>query len=187
MIASHNTLETSGWVFYDPVTYQFFASQDVMFDESVCYNRSRPHQGVSHVTPQSSVPQLSVPVVCGDTGGAVAEGHGNLESAASPYVTPGFLSVPQFPPRSSLRPVAAEPGGVLAGGTGGPGGVGGEGAGSVGAGAGGTGTVAPTPCTVRFLTREQRLLLLEREKRERFERAQQHQQQQEHEQSQLQQ
>ncbi|CAI7758977.1 unnamed protein product [Closterium sp. NIES-53] len=69
-----------------------------------------------------------------------------------PASPPGFPSVPQFPPRSSLQPVAAEPGGVLAGGTGGPGGVGAGGAGSGGAGAGGTGTVAPTPRTVRFRT-----------------------------------
>ncbi|CAI7740212.1 unnamed protein product [Closterium sp. NIES-54] len=37
-------LVASGWVFYDLVTYQFFASQDVTFDEPVCYYRSRPHR-----------------------------------------------------------------------------------------------------------------------------------------------
>ncbi|CAI7783555.1 unnamed protein product [Closterium sp. NIES-54] len=142
-----------------------------------------------------------VPVVSGGAGGAVAEGEGAgaagaggvgsggvggvgmevtpvEDTAAStrrprPVSPPGFPSVPQFPPRSSLWPVAAEPGGVPTGGTGGLGGVGGGGADSGGAGAGGTGTVAPTPCTVRFLTREQRLLRLEREEHERFERAQQ--------------
>ncbi|CAI5521173.1 unnamed protein product [Closterium sp. Naga37s-1] len=221
----------TGWVFYDPVTYEFFASQDVTFDESVCYYRSRPHRGtevfspplfltlepppvapvapppsrptpsgVSHVTPQSSPPQRPVPVVSGGAGGTVAEGAGTgaagaggvgsggaggvgmeatpvEDTAAStrrprPASPPGFPSVQQFPPRSSLRQVAAEPGGVPAGGSGCPGGVGGGGAGSGGAGAGGTGTVAPTPRAVRFLTREQRLLRLEREERERFERAQ---------------
>ncbi|CAI7804998.1 unnamed protein product [Closterium sp. NIES-53] len=30
-------LDTSGWHFYDPVTYQFFSSQDATFNESVCY------------------------------------------------------------------------------------------------------------------------------------------------------
>ncbi|CAI5488564.1 unnamed protein product [Closterium sp. Naga37s-1] len=182
------TLDASGWVFYDPVTYQFFASQDVTFDESVCYYRSRPHRGteaffpplfltlepppvasvapppsrpapsgVSHVTPQSSPPQRPVPVMSGGAGRAVAEGEGTgaaraggvgswgagvvgvevtpvEDTAASsrrprPASPPGFPSVPQFPPRSSLRPVAAELGGVPAGGTGGPGGVGGGGAG----------------------------------------------------------
>ncbi|CAI7731551.1 unnamed protein product [Closterium sp. NIES-53] len=64
----------------------------------------------------------------------------------------GFLSVPRFPPRSSLRVVVAEPGGVRAGGSEGPEGVGGGGAGSGAAGGGGTSTVAPTPCTEPFQT-----------------------------------
>ncbi|CAI7918898.1 unnamed protein product [Closterium sp. NIES-53] len=38
-------LDASGWVFYDLVTYEFFASQDVTFDESVYYYRNRPHRG----------------------------------------------------------------------------------------------------------------------------------------------
>ncbi|CAI7817646.1 unnamed protein product [Closterium sp. NIES-54] len=38
-------LDASGWVFYDPATHQFFASQDVTFDESASYYRSRPHRG----------------------------------------------------------------------------------------------------------------------------------------------
>ncbi|CAI5501795.1 unnamed protein product [Closterium sp. Naga37s-1] len=153
---------------------------------------------LSHVTPQSR----PVPVVSGGERGAVAEGEGTGASGAGgvgsggagsvgvevtpvedtatssrrpcPASPPGFPSVPQFP-RRSQRPVAAKPGGVPAGGTRGTGGAGGGGAGSGGAGAGGTGTVAPTPCTVHFLTSEQRLLRLEREERERFERALQQQ------------
>ncbi|CAI7894889.1 unnamed protein product [Closterium sp. NIES-53] len=172
-------LDTVGWVFYDPLTYEFFSSQDVMFDESVCYYTSRPHRGtevfppplfltlepppvapvappslrpapsgVSHVTPQLSPPQRPVPVVSGGAGGAVAEGEGTgaagaggvgsggagavgveitpvEDTAAStrrpcPASPPGFPSVPHFPPRSSLQPIAAEPGGVFAGGTGCP-------------------------------------------------------------------
>ncbi|CAI7885443.1 unnamed protein product [Closterium sp. NIES-54] len=92
-----------------------------------------------------------------------------------PVSPPGFPSVPRFPPYLSQRPVAEEPGVVPPGGTVGPGGVNGGGAGFGGTGAGGTGTLAPTPQTVRFLTREQRLLRLEGEERERFERAQQQQ------------
>ncbi|CAI7875829.1 unnamed protein product [Closterium sp. NIES-53] len=162
---------------------------------------------VSHVTPKSSTPQCPVLVMFGGAGGAVAEGEGAgaagsggdgsggaggvgveitpvEDTAAStrrprPTSPPGFSSVPHLPPRSSLRPVAAEPGGGPAGG---PRGVGGGGAGSGGAGAGGTGTVVPTPCTIRFLTHEQCLLWLEGEERERFERAQQQQQQQQQEQ-----
>ncbi|CAI7932448.1 unnamed protein product [Closterium sp. NIES-54] len=200
-------LDALGWVFYDPFTHQFFASQDVTFDESVSYYRSRPHRGskvfppprfssplsppqvspvapspsrpapsgVSHVTLQYSPPQHPVPVVSGGAGGAVAEGEGTgaagargassggagvvrVETAPEedtavstqrphPATPPGF-----FPPRSPPRPVAAEPGGVPAGGTGVPGGVVGEVSCSGGAGAGNTTTTTPTLCTVCFLT-----------------------------------
>ncbi|CAI7766763.1 unnamed protein product [Closterium sp. NIES-53] len=160
--------------------------------------------GVSHVTLQSTPPQRPVLVVSRGAGGAAAKGGctgaaglgdtvsggaGGVRvetftvedravsiqwpSLASP---PGFPSVPQFPPRSSLRPVAVEPRGVFAGGTGDTGGVVAGGSCSGGAGAGDTGTATPTPRTVRFLTHVQRLDWLEKEERDRFERAQQQQQ-----------
>ncbi|CAI7836907.1 unnamed protein product [Closterium sp. NIES-54] len=93
----------------------------------------------------------------GGAGGVGVEVTPVEDTAAStrrprPTSPSSFPSVPQFPPRSSLRPVAAEPGGVPAGGTGGPRGAGSGGAGSGGAGSGGTCTVAPTSCTVLFLT-----------------------------------
>ncbi|CAI7856034.1 unnamed protein product [Closterium sp. NIES-54] len=103
-----------------------------------------PSSGVLHVTPQLSPPHRSVPVVSGGVGCAAAEGEGigatgvggadsrgvGVEAhlvedtttsswwprPASPL---GFLLVPQFPPSPSLQPVAAEHGGVSAGGTGG--------------------------------------------------------------------
>ncbi|CAI7854291.1 unnamed protein product [Closterium sp. NIES-53] len=155
---------------------------------------------VSHVTPQSSPPQRPVSVVSGGAGGATAGGEGTGAAGAGgsssggvggvgveappveditassrqpcPASTPGFPSVPQFPPRSPPRPIVAESGGVPARGTGGHGGVDGGGPGSGVAGAGGAGTSAPTPRTIRFLTREQRLVHLEREEWELFERAQ---------------
>ncbi|CAI7731818.1 unnamed protein product [Closterium sp. NIES-54] len=93
----------------------------------------------------SSSQQRPVPVV---SGGAAAEGGGHgvvgpggansggagsvrvettlVEDTAgstrrpSPASPPGFPSIPQFPSRSSLRLVAAEPGGLPAGGTGDP-------------------------------------------------------------------
>ncbi|CAI7845134.1 unnamed protein product [Closterium sp. NIES-54] len=134
---------------------------------------SRPAPtGVSHVTLQSSPSQRPVPAVSWGAGGAVAEGEGTgaagaggvgsrgaggvgvevtpvEDTAASsrrprPASPPGFPFVPQLPLRSSLRPVAADRGGVPVGGTGGPEGVNGGGAGSWGAGARDTGTVAPT-------------------------------------------
>ncbi|CAI7857025.1 unnamed protein product [Closterium sp. NIES-54] len=124
-------LDASGWVFYDPVTYEFFASQDVMFDESHPLPPSRPApSGVSHITPHSSPPQRLVPVVSGGTGGAVAEGEGTgapgvggvgfggaggvgvevtpvEDTAASsrrfhPASPHGLPSVLQFPPRCRL-------------------------------------------------------------------------------------
>ncbi|CAI7830753.1 unnamed protein product [Closterium sp. NIES-53] len=153
-------LDTSGWQFYDPVTCQFLSSQDVTFDESVSYYRSRPHRGVSHVTPQSSPPHRPVPIVSGGAGETVAKGEGTgavgahragfggaggvreeatpeEDTAVStqrprPASLPGFPSVPQFPLRSPPRPVTAEPEGVPAGDTGVPGGVvsGGSGSGA---------------------------------------------------------
>ncbi|CAI7846013.1 unnamed protein product [Closterium sp. NIES-54] len=162
---------------------------------------------VSHVTPQSSPPQRPVTIVSGGVGGAVAEVEGTgaagacgvgsggeggvgveftpvedmaaLTQRPRPTSPPGFSSVPQFPPRTSLRSVAAEPGGIPAGGTGGTGGVGTGAAGSGDTGAGGTGTMAPSPRTVHFLTREQRLIRLETEEWEQFESARQQQQQKE--------
>ncbi|CAI7899601.1 unnamed protein product [Closterium sp. NIES-54] len=123
---------------------------------------SRPSPSdVSHITPQSSPPQRPVPAMSGGAGGAGVEGEGTRAAGAGgvgsggvggvgvevtpvedtvassrrprPASPPGFPSVPQFPPRTSLRPVATEPGGVPAGGTRGPEGVGGGGAGSGGA------------------------------------------------------
>ncbi|CAI7730260.1 unnamed protein product [Closterium sp. NIES-54] len=163
-------LDASGWVFYDPVTYEFFSSHDVTFDESVYYYRSRPNR--VQLRRVRVLGRLELVVSARDAGGVgvevtPVEDTATLTRRPHPTSPPGFPSVLQFPPRSSLRPVAAEPGGVPAGGTGGPRGVGGGGACSGGAGAGGTSTVAPTPRTVHFLTREQRLLRLEREERER--------------------
>ncbi|CAI7889617.1 unnamed protein product [Closterium sp. NIES-53] len=163
-----------------------------------------PPSPVPPVAP-SSPPQRHVLVVSGGADGATAEGGGSraarlggagsgvaegvrletfpvedtivLTRRSSPTSPLGFPSVPQFPPRSTLRPLAAEPGGVPAGGTGDTGGVVVGGSGSGGAGAVDTGTTTPTLRTLRFLTRMQRLDQLEREERERFERARQQQQQ----------
>ncbi|CAI7889999.1 unnamed protein product, partial [Closterium sp. NIES-53] len=156
-------LDASGWVFYDPVTYQFFASQEVTFDESVCYYRSRPHRGTEVFSPPLFLTLQPPPV--------------------APVAPPPPLRV--LPRQGSG---AAGAGGVDSGGAGGvgvevtPRGHGSldsaashRSAGSGCAGAGGTSTVVPTPRTVHFLTREQRLLRSEREGREWFERAQQQQ------------
>ncbi|CAI7785247.1 unnamed protein product [Closterium sp. NIES-53] len=188
-------LDASGWVLYDPVTHQFFASQDVTFDESPPPPSRHALPGVSHVTPQSSPPQRPVSVVFGGAGGAAAEGGGTgaakagsggaggagvevslvKDMAASsqrprPATPPGVPSVPQFPLRSSLQPVVVESGGVPTGGT-----VGHEGVCGEGFGARDVGPPVPTPQTVCFLICAQRLLRLEREELEWFESAQQQQ------------
>ncbi|CAI7767347.1 unnamed protein product, partial [Closterium sp. NIES-54] len=203
-------LDASGWVFYDPVTHHFFASQDVTFDESpplpvapVAPPPLRPApSSVSHVTLQSSPPQRLVPVVSGGAGGAVAEGEGTGAARARrassggaggvrletipeedttvstqrlrPASTPGFPSVPQFPPSLPPRPVAAEPGGVPAGDTGVPWGVVTGGSGSGGAGAGDMSTATPTPLKPTPIRQSQS------ERPERVEESQQQQQQQQH-------
>ncbi|CAI7866096.1 unnamed protein product, partial [Closterium sp. NIES-53] len=192
-------LDASGWVFYDPPP----PVAPIAPPPPSCPAPS----SVSHVTPQSSPPQRPVTIVSGGVGGAVAEVEGTgaagacgvgsggeggvgveftpvedmaaLTQRPRPTSPPGFSSVPQFPPRTSLRSVAAEPGGIPAGGTGGTGGVGTGAAGSGDTGAGGTGTMAPSPRTVHFLTREQRLIRLETEEWEQFESARQQQQQKE--------
>ncbi|CAI7901413.1 unnamed protein product [Closterium sp. NIES-53] len=120
----------------------------------------------------------------GDAGGVGVEATPVEDTAASSRrprraSPPGFLSVPQFPPRSSMRPVAAEPRGVPAGGTGSTGGVVGRGAGSGVAGAKGVGTLAPTLRTQERLeedSRSQQQVRLEQQK-ERVEEEPQPQQQ----------
>ncbi|CAI7819492.1 unnamed protein product [Closterium sp. NIES-54] len=140
---------------------------------------------VSHVTPQLSPLQRPVPIVSGDAGGAAAEGGGTgaaqlggasfggaggvrVESStvedtavstrhSSPASPLGFPTVPQFPPCSSLRSVAAEPGGVPAGVTRDTGGVVAGGSGSGGPGAADMGTATPTPRTVLLQPQQDRV------------------------------
>ncbi|CAI7895585.1 unnamed protein product [Closterium sp. NIES-53] len=142
-------------------------------------------QGVSQVTPRSSPPQRLVHAMSGGAGGAAAEGEGIgagsgclggvgvettpvedtgvLSRRPRPASPLGFPPVPQFHTRSSLQLVDVESGDVSAGGTGSLEGVVGGVSGFGGAGARDAGPPAPTPCTVRFQTRAQRLLRLERE------------------------
>ncbi|CAI7882408.1 unnamed protein product [Closterium sp. NIES-54] len=95
-----------------------------------------------------------------------------------PALPSGFPPVPQFPPRSSLRLVAVEPGGVATGGNGDTGGMAAGGSVSRGAGSRDTGTATPTSCT-----REQP----QSQHQERVEKEPQQQQERVEEESQLQQ
>ncbi|CAI7841075.1 unnamed protein product, partial [Closterium sp. NIES-54] len=119
-------LDASGWVFYDPVTHHFFASQDVTFDD------------VSHVTLQSSPPQRLVPVVSGGAGGAVAEGEGTGAARARRASSGGAGGVRlETTPEEDTTVSTQLPWGVVTGGSG-----------SGGAGAGDMSTATPTPRTV---------------------------------------
>ncbi|CAI7753235.1 unnamed protein product [Closterium sp. NIES-53] len=131
-------LDASGWVFYDPVTYEFFASQDVTFVKVSVTTESPPPRCVAR---HSAVVPPRAPSLCRVTPMEDTAASSRRPRPASPLY---FPSVPQFPPRSSLWSVAAELGGVPTGGTGDPRGVTGGGACSGGAGAGSTGTVPPT-------------------------------------------
>ncbi|CAI7804727.1 unnamed protein product [Closterium sp. NIES-53] len=118
------------------------------------------------------------PIVSGGAGGVAVEGVGTGVAGASGAGSGGAGGVRVETTPEEDTGVVAEPGGVLAGGTGVPGGVVSGGSGSGGAGAGDPSIATPTLLTVRFVTRVQRLDRLEREEREWFERARQQQQQQ---------
>ncbi|CAI7728667.1 unnamed protein product [Closterium sp. NIES-53] len=126
-------LDAYGWAFYDLVTHQFFASHDVTLDHPVpIVSVAADGEGTGTTGAGGASSKAA--------GGVVVEAPTVEDTAASsrwprPASLPGFLSVPQFPPRSSLRPLASEPGGVPVGGTGGTERVVGGGCGS-GGGAG---------------------------------------------------
>ncbi|CAI7891861.1 unnamed protein product [Closterium sp. NIES-53] len=131
-------LNASGWVFYGPVTHQFFASQDVTFDESVSYYRSRPHRGSEAFSPLLFLTLEPPPVTL------VAPPPSRPAPSGVSHITPQS-SPPQRPvlvvsggAGGAVAEDAAEPGGVPARGTGVPGGVVGGGSGS------GEGTAAAT-------------------------------------------
>ncbi|CAI7755234.1 unnamed protein product, partial [Closterium sp. NIES-54] len=99
-------LEASSWVFYNPVTYQFFASQDVTFDESVCYYKSRPHRGTEAFSPIRGTTQL------GEPDGTA--GHGRtVEELAMAGPPEGSASLT----RTGAGTRGAEPGGAEPGGS----------------------------------------------------------------------
>ncbi|CAI7887643.1 unnamed protein product [Closterium sp. NIES-54] len=114
-------LDASGWAFFDPLTYQFFNSQDVTFDNSVCYYRSRPHRGSKAFSPPA-VPHPGAPP--------------SPPSSPPPPLRPAPSGVSHVTPQSS-PPQHPLP--VMSGGVGGAPAEGGdtEAAGPGGAGSGG--------------------------------------------------
>ncbi|CAI7801761.1 unnamed protein product [Closterium sp. NIES-54] len=100
-------LDASGWVFYDPVTHQFFASQDVIFDKSISYYRSRPHRG-SEAFPPPLFLTLEPPPVA-----PVAPPPSCPAPSVVSYVTPQ-----SSPPQRLVTVVSGGAGGAVAEGEG---------------------------------------------------------------------
>ncbi|CAI7929432.1 unnamed protein product [Closterium sp. NIES-54] len=91
--------DASGWVFYDLVTYEIFASQDVTLDESVCYYKSRLHRGAI-AEGEGAGAAGACGVGSGGAGGVGVEVTPVEDTAAStrwprPASAPGFPSVLQ--------------------------------------------------------------------------------------------
>ncbi|CAI7892520.1 unnamed protein product [Closterium sp. NIES-54] len=145
--------DAPGWQFYHPGSRRVLSSQDVTFDESVCFYHLHPHRSspvpLPRLAPVDPSP-LDEPVeVSSDTSGP-AEGDDPTPAATMTPRRSARLAVPPgFPPRLSslpLQPVAVDSGVVGGGNTGGgecplgTGGTGGNGAG----GPGTTGGIAPS-------------------------------------------
>ncbi|CAI7877185.1 unnamed protein product [Closterium sp. NIES-53] len=158
---------TSGPLFYHPRERQVFPSQDVTFDEFVCFYRLHPHAshpvplappflvpviypvdplppqgpdplGVSQVDPPTLVEPLEI---SSDSSGPAKGGDPAADDTAATRRSPRLETPPGFPPRSSSpppQPAAVEYGAETAGAE--PRGAEIEGEGSWGAGSGGAGS-----------------------------------------------
>ncbi|CAI7881368.1 unnamed protein product [Closterium sp. NIES-54] len=142
--------------FYHPRLRRVFSSQDVTFDESVCYYRLHPHashpgpapSGVSQVDPPPLVEPLEV---SSDSCGPAKGGEPAADDTAATRRSPRLETPPGFPPRPSSPPpqpaakdsgaetASAELGGAETEGEG-SGGAGSGGATTGGAGSGGAAT-----------------------------------------------
>ncbi|CAI7919733.1 unnamed protein product, partial [Closterium sp. NIES-54] len=149
------------WKFYHPCSRLVFSSQDVTFDESVCYYRLHPHAShpvplaplflvpilppsVDPLPPQgpasSGVSQVDPPPlvepseVSSDSSGPAEGGDPAVDDAAATRRSPRLETPPGFPPRPSSpppQPAAVDSGAETAGAE--PGGAETEGEGSGGA------------------------------------------------------
>ncbi|CAI7932033.1 unnamed protein product [Closterium sp. NIES-54] len=156
------------WNFYHPASRRVLSSQDITFDEPVCFYRLHPHVSsplsppplflvpgpppVDPFPPQGPAPsrvsQIDPPplveplVISSDTSSPTEGGYATADDMATTRRAPRLENPPGFPPRPSsppLQPVAVDTGAGGAGVAGaGAAGVGGTG-GTGGAGAAGTG------------------------------------------------
>ncbi|CAI7730430.1 unnamed protein product [Closterium sp. NIES-54] len=136
------------WQFYHPCSHRVFSSQDVTFDESVCFYRLHPHashqepapSGVSQVDPTPLVEPLEI---SSDSSGPAEGDDPTADDTAATRRSPRLETPPGFLPRpSSLPPqlAAVNSGAETAGAE--PGGAEIEGEGSGGAATGGAATRA---------------------------------------------
>ncbi|CAI7764667.1 unnamed protein product [Closterium sp. NIES-54] len=140
--------DVSPWKFYHPALRHVLSSQDVTFDESVCFYRLHPHvssplslpplflvpgpppvdplpphgpapSGVSQVDPPPLVEPL---VVSSNTSGPAEGGDPAADNTVATRCSPRLETPPGFPPRLSsppLQPVAVDSGAAGGGDTGG--------------------------------------------------------------------
>ncbi|CAI7859249.1 unnamed protein product [Closterium sp. NIES-54] len=160
------------WQFYHPRERRVFSSQDVTFDESVCFYRLHPHaahpvplaplflvpvpppvdpippqgpapSGVSQVDPPPLVEPLKI---SSDSSGPAEGGYPATDDTAATRRSPRLETPPSFPPRPSslpLQPAAVDSGAENAGAE-----PGGEGSGvyeTEGEGSGGAATGGADP------------------------------------------
>ncbi|CAI7855565.1 unnamed protein product [Closterium sp. NIES-54] len=145
-------IDAPPWQFYHPQERQVFSSQDVTFDESVCFYRLHPHGpaplGVSQVDPPPLIEPLEI---SSDSSGPAEGGDPVADDTAATRRSPRLETPLGFPPRLSSPPpqpaavdFGAEPGGAEREGEGSggaaTGGVATGGAGSGGAVTGGVGS-----------------------------------------------
>ncbi|CAI7814321.1 unnamed protein product [Closterium sp. NIES-53] len=110
------------WQFYQPRSRRVFSSQDVTFDETVCYYRIHPH--APHPVPLVArflvpVPPLPVdPLPPQGPAPSAKGGDPAAEHTATTRRSPRLETPPGFPPRPSLpplQPVAVDSGAETAG------------------------------------------------------------------------
>ncbi|CAI7884374.1 unnamed protein product, partial [Closterium sp. NIES-53] len=134
------------WQFYYPRSRRVFSSQDVTFDETVCFYKLHMHAshpgpaplGVSQVDPPPLVEPLEI---SSNPFGQAEWGEPAADDTAATRCSPRLETPPGFPPRPSwppLQPAAVDSGAETAGAE--PGGVETEGEGSRGAATGGAAT-----------------------------------------------
>ncbi|CAI7860026.1 unnamed protein product [Closterium sp. NIES-53] len=124
------------WQFYHPRSRIVFSSQDVTFDDSVCYFRQHPH--VSHPTHPPLVEPLEI---SSESSGPSKGGDPAADDTAATRCSPRLETPPSFPPRPSSpppQPAVVDSGAETAGAE--PGGAEKEGEGSEGDATGGAAT-----------------------------------------------